>query len=507
MIFRNRRRCDNAGPDPRSGPNLLSDHLSAMAFREKCAFSELMEIRDGSSIDKDEVKIVGEDNMFRTPFKIGQTCAEVLAARAVAANDLWELRKGRRQKISINTRAAAATALAGTGMTCKRGENGDYEPTPPSPQFDHMTAVTQPWPTADGCWVLPHTNMPHLERRVLGLLVCENTPESLAAAVAQWNSDELEEAIANVNACSAKVHTPEEWLKHPQRKYLQSQPVVEITKVSDTDPIPLPEGDEPLSGIRVLDLTRILAGPTAGLGLAEHGADVLMVTAPHLPQMTPFVRDTSHGKRSCFLDFNVPNEADQLRGLVEQADVFIDGYRPNRIASHGFGTEDLVKMRPGIVHVSVNCYGSGGPFHDRAGWDQIAQVATGMSQTQGKSTGANKPELITVYVCDFLTGFLASYGAMVALARRAKYGGSYTVKVSLCQSAMLLQRQGLKKNFEMADEHLSPSEFDEHAHYDDNTYLGDLKSLGPIIRMSETSPKWRGTTPKLGSSKPEWLPR
>lgn len=470
------------------------------------AFSELMAIRGAPPIGKDEVIIEGEDNIFRTPFKIGQTSAEVLAARAIAANDLWELRKGRRQGISVNIRAAAATSLSGTDMTCRRDQSGRYEPLPPSPELKHMIALTQPWPTADGRWLLPHTNLPHLERRILNLLQCESTPESLSAAVAKWNSDDLEQAIADVHACGGKVRTAEEWLMHPQGSFLQTQPVVEITKISDTDPIPLPEGNEPLSGIRVLDLTRILAGPTAGLSLAEHGADVLMVTAPQLPQVPAFVRDTSHRKRSCFLDYSVSSEAEKLKNLAEQADVFIDGYRPNRLAAHGFGVEDLARLRPGIVHVSVNCFGSGGPFHDRAGWDQVAQAVTGMCHTQGNSTGAEKPNLTPVFACDFIAGFLGSFGAMVALARRTREGGSYTVKVSLCQAAMLIQRQGLKEDFAEAEQRLSPSEFDEYAQYDNGTYLGDLKSLGPVIRMSETSPKWTGTTPKLGSSTPSWLP-
>lgn len=475
-------------------------------FPNVSAFSELMAIRAGSPISIDEVKLEGKDNLFRTPFKVGQTSAEVLAARAVAANDLWEIRTGRRQNISVNKRIAAATSLAGTDMTCRRSENGTYEPIPPLPELKHMIAMTQPWPTADGHWLLPHTNLPHLERRVLDLLQCESSTDALSAAIAKWNSDELEQAIANVHACGGKIRTPEEWLTHPQGSFLQMQPVVEITKVSDTDPIPLPEGDEPLSGIKVLDLTRILAGPTAGLSLAEHGADVLMVTAPHLPQVPAFVRDTSHGKRSCFLDYNLPDEKEQLKQLASQADVFIDGYRPNRVASHGFGVEDLVKLRPGIVHLSVNCFGSGGPFYDRAGWDQVAQAVTGMCHTQGVSTGADGPQLTPVFVCDFLAGFLGSFGVMVALARRAKEGGSYTVKVSLCQAAMLLQRQGLKNDFLESDEKLKQYEFDEYAHIDKGTYLGDLKSLGPVIKMTETPPKWGGTTPELGSSKPEWLP-
>ncbi|AET57180.1 acyl-CoA transferase/carnitine dehydratase [Paenibacillus terrae HPL-003] len=471
------------------------------------AFSELMAIRSGDKLDQNEVNFSGEDPLFKSPFRIGETLADALAARAVAANDLWQLRAGRRQTISIDVSAAAATCLGGEDMTLTRDEDGQYRPAPISEDVEHMVALTQPWQTADHRWFVPHFNLPHLERRVLDVLKCENTPESVAQAVRRWKADDLEEALAAVNACGGVVRTPEEWLVHPHGAYLASRPVVEITKIADSAPELLPPGTQPLSGVRVLDLTRILAGPTAGIGMAEHGADVLMVTAPHLPQVPPFVRDTSHGKRSCFLDFNLADEAAQLRDLVREADVFIEGYRPHRLEAHGFGADDLVKLRPGLVYVSVNCYGSGGPFASRAGWDQVAQAVTGVSFTQGIADKAGQPKLTPVYLCDFLTGFLASFGAMIALARRAREGGSYRVQVSLCQSAMLLQRQGLLENFEHAPGRLSDAEFESYAVCDNNTIYGDLKSLGPVIRMSETPPRWSNTTPELGSDKAEWLPR
>lgn len=471
------------------------------------AFAELMAIRNGSAITNDEVSISGADPFFASPFRIGETAADALAARAVAANDLWELRTGRRQKIDVDVHAAAATSLAGGDMTLCRDDEGVYRPIPKSAELLHMVSLTQPWETADARWVLPHTNLPHLERRILDVLDCQSRPESVAAAVKRWQSDALEDAIADAFACGGKVRTPEEWLRHPHGAYLASRPVVEITKLADGDPEPLPPGMHPASGIRVLDLTRILAGPTAGIGFAEHGADVLMVTSPDLPQVPAFVRDTSHGKRSCYLDFTHAGQAAQLRSLVGEADVFIDGYRPERLAAHGFGVDELVKLRPGLVHVSVNCFGSGGPFGLRAGWDQVAQAVTGICHTQGLATGAGQPKLTPVFMCDFLTGFLGTFGAMVALARRAREGGSYRVQVSLCQSAMLLQRQGLLDDFSAAPGKLPAEVFESLSMCDDGTGYGDLKTLGPVFRMSETSPTWLGTTPMLGSSPPQWAVR
>lgn len=472
---------------------------------DSSAFAELMAIRGGKALDKDEVTVTHGAPVFQTPFKVGETAAAVLAARGVAANDLWELKTGRRQKIHINTRAAAATSLAGGDMTQRRDHNGIFQPIPVSGAMKHMVSLTQPWQAADGRWFLPHTNLPHLERKILDVLQCSSTPESVSEGVSKWNAGELEEAVAAMFACGGMVRTPEEWLQHPQGAYLASRPVVEITRVADGAPEPLPEGNLPASGIKVLDLTRILAGPTAGIGFAEHGADVLMVTAPHLPQIPAFVRDTSHGKRSCFLDIDNPLQAQQLKTLVGESDVFIDGYRPGRLDAHGFGVEELMKIRPGLIHISVNCFGSGGPFASWAGWDQVAQAVTGICDTEGKLNGNGSPKLMPVFTCDFLTGFLAAFGGLVALARRAQEGGSYRVQVSLCQSAMLLQRQGVLEAFQHAQGRLTPAEFEELAICDEDTCYGGLKSLGPVLWMSETPCQWRCPPPSPGSDKPEWL--
>lgn len=469
------------------------------------AFSELMAIRAMPAPEADEVTITGSDPFYQTPFRIGETAAAVLAATGVAANDLWELRTNRRQAIGITVPEAAAT-LRVVDYTMKRDADGQYRRLPVSESMKHMVTVTQPWPTADGRWFLPHFNLPHLERRVLNVLECESTPASVSAAVGRWNADALETAIADANACGGNVRTAEEWLSHPQGAYLATRPVVEITKVAESEPEPLPPGERPLSGTRVLDLTRILAGPTAGRTLAEHGADVLMVAAPHLPQVPEFVRDLSHGKRSCFLDVGRAEQAERLAALAHEADVFVNGFRPGRLGAHGFGLKELVRLRPGLVVVSINCFGSGGPFATKGGWEQVAQSVTGIAHTHGEMTGVGRPKLAPAPMCDYLTGYLAAYGTMLALGRRAREGGSYHVQVSLCQSAMFYQRQGLVSDFNHAPEQLTEAELEPLYVREDSSY-GDLLTLGPVLRMSETPCRWALPTPKLGGDRPEWLAR
>ena len=147
---------------------------------------------------------------------------------------------------------------------------------------------------------------------MLKLLGCEPHPASVAKAVATWDALDLEAAIDEARVCGGMVRSNDEWLAHPHGRGLATKPIVEITKLGESDPEPLPIGGRPLSGIRVLDLTRILAGPMAARTLAEHGADVLMVTAERLPQILEHILDTNHGKRSCFLDLAQSDERHRL---------------------------------------------------------------------------------------------------------------------------------------------------------------------------------------------------
>lgn len=467
--------------------------------------AELMELRGLTPPAAGEVTIEGHDPFFRAPFRIGETTAAALAAIGVAANDIWQMRSGRRQSVAIGVRKASAS-LRTIDYTAARDANGTFAPVPVSEAHQHMLAVTQPWPTRDGRWFLPHLNLPHLSERVLSVLSCESTPQAVAAAVAQWNADDLEEAIAAARACGGTIRTPEEWLTHPQGQLLARKPAVEIARENDAPPQPFHAGDRPLSGVRVLDLTRILAGPIGGRALAEHGADVLMVGADHLPQAKDHVRDTSHGKRSCFLDFRKPPDAARFAALVREADVVLDGYRPGVLGQFGFAPADLFKLRPDLVHVSISCFGTEGPFGGRAGWEQVAQAVTGACHTNGLRTGAGQPKLVFAPMCDYLTGYLAAYGAMLALGRRAREGGGQRVQVALCKSAMLIQRQGLLDAFDDAPERLTAEEVDAQAVVADTGY-GTLRTLGPALQMSETPCRWDRPTPKPGGDAPEWLPR
>lgn len=468
----------------------------------RSAIGELLSVR-GLADPSESIALSGADPFYKTPFKVGESVSAVLSVVGVAANDIWELRHGRRQDLSVDL-AHAAASLRTVDYTRKQKPDGQYAPVPPSDSMAQMLTVTQPWATQDEKWFLPHLNLPSLSQKVLGVLQCENTVEGVSSSVGRWKGEDLEQAIADAGACGGLIRTPAEWLAHPQGQYLNSRPVIEIRKVRDGAPKQFVGGARPLDGIRTLDLTRILAGPIAGRTLGEHGADVLMVTAPHLPQVAEHVRDTSHGKRSCFLDFEVPEQAAIFRGLVETADVVIDGYRPGALTRKGFGREQLFDLCPGLIHLSVSCFGSGGPFQERAGWEQVAQAVTGICHTYGESIGAGQPKLVFAPMCDYLTGYLGALGVMLALARRAKEGGSYEVNVSLCQSAMFIQRRGLLEAFDAAPGLMTDAEVEKLYVKTQTPNHGNMLTLGPVLRMSETMPRWTRPAPNFGMDHSIW---
>lgn len=471
------------------------------------ALRELLDIRGLPEPHPEEVTVDGQDPFFRVPFRLGESTSAILGAIGIAVNDLWELRVGRRQKVSVNLRHAAAT-LRTVDYTRRRGEAGAFETIPIPADMAYMLTVTQPWKARDGRWFLPHFNLPHLAGRVLSVLQCDYTPSAVQQAVAGWDSAALDRAIAEAQACGSPIRTPEEWAEHPQGQYLAARPVIEITKIADASPAPMGGGasvaQRPLEGLRVLDLTRILAGPITGRTLAEHGADVLLVTGKNLAQTPEHVRDTSHGKRSTFLEIGDPRDFDRLRELARSADVFINGFRPGRLEAHGMGVDDLVTQRPGLIYVTISCYGSGGPLSGRAGWEQVAQAATGICHTYGDIIGAGQPKLVFAPVCDYTTGYLGALGTLIALGRRAREGGSYHVQVSLCQSAMFIQRRGVMDQFAQAPERLMEAELNA-LHVEGDGGYGRLRTLGPALRMSETPPHWARPTPVPGSDQAEWL--
>lgn len=442
---------------------------------------------------EDALAITGADPVLPTRFRVGEVAAAAIGAHALAAAALWRARGGAPQRIEVDVRAAAASLLSflllrGPGLPAPRA-------TPPTVGFHRAR---------DG-WLHLHGGFPALHEGTLSLLGCADDADAIARAVAGWDAQALEDALAERGLCGARLRDAAAWRAHPQGRALTAVPLVELRRVDDAPPTPLPgprageAGARPLAGVRVLDLTRVLAGPTCARSLAEHGAEVLHVRSPKLPSIEPFVIDTNPGKRSCFLDLDQADDAATLRALVADADVFSQGYRGGALVRRGLDAASLAALRPGIVVVSIDCYGHEGPWAERPGWEQLAQTATGMAH---EHAGAETPAVVPAAVNDYITGHLAAAGAQHALARRAREGGSWHVRVSLARTAMWVL------SLPRTPEDATPAGLDPAAlapwRIESDGAWGQYSRLGPIARMSATPPHWALPAAPLGSDPARW---
>jgi hypothetical protein len=297
------------------------------------------------------------------------------------------------------------------------------------------------------------------------------------------------------------VRSRAEWLSHPHARAVAELPLLEIVPIGDSRPEPFGHAARPLDGVRVLDLTRVIAGPEGGRMLASHGADVLLVTSPHLPNLPSHVIDFGLGKLSASLDLRRSGDGDRLRRLVARADVFSQSYRPGALAKLGFAPEDVARLRPGIVYVTLSAYGHAGPWRERRGFETLIQSVTGLAHEQGFGSGRDRPQHLPAQVVDHATGYLAAFGALVALARRAQEGGSYLVRVSLVQTARWVDSLGRVPGRSVADQ--TAADVDDLKGECDSPF-GWLTHVLPAARLSETPASWGRPPVPLGTHEPAW---
>jgi crotonobetainyl-CoA:carnitine CoA-transferase CaiB-like acyl-CoA transferase len=438
----------------------------------------------------------GVDPILPTPFRIGVAGSATIAAAGLAAAELWEMKSGRRQKVGVDVRQATASLRSGTYQKLGDGQLST-----------ERHGIMGVYPAKDGRWSYLHCNFPNHRAAALKVLGVVEDRAAVTRAVAQWDALELEEAIIAAKGAGGMVRSHVEWAKHPQAMAIATLPLLEIVRIGDSPVEPLPKGDRPLSGIRVVDITRVLAGPTCARTLAEHGADVMKITAQHLPNLGYQEWDTGHGKLSAQLDMRKPEELATLRGLIGEADVFSQGYRPGTLGHRGLSPEELAALRPGLVYVSLCAFSHKGPWASRRGFDTVVQTVSGITTRQaelvpGKTAG---PQFYPVSAIDYCTGYLMAFGAMVALARRAREGGSWLVRISLAQVGKWLVDLG-----EVPTDSLKgvAAEFDkaeiEGWSMVSQTPSGPLRHLKPVVQLSETPARWARPSVPLGYHKPVW---
>lgn len=424
----------------------------------------------------------GADAVVPTPFRVASAAAAALGFGAATAGEIWRFRGGDRQSVAVDLKAAAAS-LVSHRLVRRNGT------APPAFAYDSPTVGF--YQSSDSRWLYLHGGFPHLATRMLDLLNARNEAPSVMEGVAKWNAQALEDALAFMGLCGAVVRSEEEWTTSLPARVLG--PPIVLKKVGEGPPSRPSDSAMPLDGFKVLDLTRVIAGPACTRLLAGYGADVLNVTADRLPDFPALAFDLSAGKRRTMLDLTKPADAEALRLLSRHADIFVDSFRPGALAALGFSPASLAHIAPGMIHVSISAYGPDGPWSGRRGWEEVTQAATGLAAEQGAFMARRRPrrdtqpELIPAMVCDMVTGYLAAAGALAAVLRRIREGGTWQVHVSLAATAVWLQSLGRIDAGQVPDGWEPRDGLDQYLQSCE-TKDGWFEFLGPVVRMSKTPP-------------------
>jgi crotonobetainyl-CoA:carnitine CoA-transferase CaiB-like acyl-CoA transferase len=418
-----------------------------------------------------------------------------MGAVGVAAADLWYLRTGRPQTVELDMSHAVAAMRSGRYL--RRDNPGEAAP--------YWADISGHYRTRDGRWIQLHCNFNHHRDAALGVLGCENSKEAVTAAVAGWDAEALETAMAAAETCAGMVRTHAEWDASEQGRAVAALPPLEVIRIADSPPEPLPSGGRPLAGIRSLDLTRVIAGPVGSRTLAEHGADVMRITAEHLQGFPDGLDiDTGHGKLQAQLDLRSDSGVETLRNLVREGDIFLQSYRPGTLARRGFSPQGLAQVRPGIVYVTLCAYSHVGPWSMRRGFDSLLQSVTGYVDEE---TTGERPGGLPAAAMDYVGGYMLALGALVALARRTREGGSYLVRTSLAQAAQWINGLGRLPGGDGRERGRPDDEAAARFVVRAETPFGGMSLLGPVVRMSETPPYWARPVVPAGYNEPVWPPR
>jgi crotonobetainyl-CoA:carnitine CoA-transferase CaiB-like acyl-CoA transferase len=448
----------------------------------------------GDAAALNDVTLSGEEPQLPSSFRVAAAAQASIAATGLAAAQIWQLRSGQSQGVAVDMRHAVVECRS------ERYLRVDGKGSPMA--WDAIAGI---YKTRDARFVRLHTNFPHHRDAVCKVLNCKAERDDVQAALLQWDAEAFETAAYAGGCVVAMMRSHQEWVASPQARALAELPLLSIEKIGEAAPKPWPKGDRPLAGLRVLDLSRVIAGPVAGRTLAAYGADVLLISGPDLPFIPWLTIDNSRGKLSSFVELKSEQGRDVLRGLLASADIFSQGYRPRSIAALGFSPVDAAKINPGIVYVSLSAYGHAGPWAERRGFDSLVQTATGFNHAEGQAAGLDGPKELPAQMLDHATGYLMAFGAMMAKARQAREGGSWHVRVSLARTGQWLWNLGRVadglKTEDLKGETVKPLIEEIPSGF------GPLRSVKHAALLSKTPAFWARPAMPLGSHPPQWPAR
>ena len=433
--------------------------------------------------------LIGTDPVLPSSFAIGTAAQSSVMAAALAACELGHTRGQARQQVTVDMSHAAAEC---TGWFSIDGRVPD-----PWEKFSGL------YPCADG-WVRIHANFVHHRDgalQLLGLSADTAEKDDVRAALRHWRAQDFEQAAAERGLVVSALRSFAQWDAHLQGMAIAAQPLMQFERMGDAPTIALPpilDSDRPLKGLRVLDLTRIIAGPVGGRTLAAYGADVMLVNAPHLPNIES-IMDTSRGKLSAQVDLRQADDRIAMDALVKGSHVLVQGYRPGGLAQMGYGPAQLASKRSGIVVISLSAHSAVGPWAQRRGFDSLVQTATGFNDAEAAVVGSDTPKAMPVQILDFATGFLIAYAASAALLRQQREGGSWHVQLSLAQTGHWLRGLG-----RVDGGFAAPMPEIDHFVEPSPSGYGELMAVRHSAQLSRTPAGWVRPSMPPGSHAPAW---
>lgn len=425
----------------------------------------------GEPVDAGHIELTGPPGVAASAFDVDGLLAET-AVHAVAALDALDQSASAPREIDLEHLLAFCTTHVEVD-----GEE--------IPAWAELSGVYE---AAGARHLQVHCNFAHHAAGVVERLGCAPHRGEVAQAIAERDAFELEAELISDGLIGAVIRTIDEWDSHPHAMATNDLPLVSVEQVGAAEPLPV----STMSHVRVLDCSRVLAGPSAGQLMAALGANVMRLGADHLPSVPICVMSTGFGKRNAAADLRTPEGRVAMTRLLAGADVWIDAYRPGAMAAHGFTPERVAEIRPGIVMIQISAFDSVGPWAGRRGYDSIVQSTTGLRWAGGKY-GGKGPTGLPVQALDYATGFLAAGAAAQLMAHQREAGGSWCAQVSLLRTRNELLRRG------------GPHSFVQSAVAIDPRFLSSMDSdFGRVTAVGPFVGEWAGAPMLLGSSSPEW---
>ncbi|QRY77553.1 CoA transferase [Pseudomonas sp. PDNC002] len=371
--------------------------------------------------------------------------------------------------------------------------------TPP----DLWDAIAGNYRTRDG-WIRLHTNAPHHRAAALRVLGVGNDRGQVTDAVSGWSAGDLELAVVQEGGCAAQMRSWDAWKQHPQGIAVARESLVlrdlQLTSAPSLDL--RVDRERPLAGLRVLDLTRVLAGPIATRFLAGFGAEVLRIDPPDWDE-PGVIPEVSLGKRCARLDLHLPDDRERFRSLLAGADVLVHGYRADALERLGFGADVRRAIAPGLVDVSLNAYGWSGPWSERRGFDSLVQMSGGIAAAGSVWAGDEKPVPLPVQALDHATGYLIAAAALRGLAERRRSGRGSRWRLSLARTAQCLLEAGPQP---LGAAELAAETIADLAAGIESTPWGLARRLRPPLQVAGSPLYWELPAAELGSAPAQWQP-